>query len=689
MSSLLSGLTDFVKQNAITGNQYVDAIIITNIIPIIIAYISGLFTAVKNNIDAIIKYCWNYISHKLKTKVYGEIICTVKISNSSPIIHKLKSIFMDSKVYPYECRDEKTYKLINAIESTKIEYSYRINEYAMNINTTSSSNNNMISLVKTNGFMKNNNNVKKMFYYKNIYIILNQEITDKSLEKNDRSFSLTDQSLDLYSITIMSYRNNTMDAINISNIINSFFMELNINDDIYYNYSVEISPNIGHYMNAFSNKHQIGSGNLLKYGDSDNKIYHVDNMVNNLNDINTKFEMNATINNINSTTENLEEFIKLEHKNCMEKENSATRLYKKYFFKDLIVDCAVYYYYKNGVLYILSWKPYIVSIVKKGSMINQVEIKNEITNIIKLGLKYFEEDRKNRPTNNNKCTTCLYKYVKAWSSYNIEKRDFDTVYLPDDLINDIKTEVENFMSSAEFYKTCDIPYRKGFLFFGKPGTVKTSCIRALSYEYQMNIYTINLNNENVNDDTIQDILNAIGGSSNKILLFEDVDSAFVDKEKIKMEAKDNMETDKDIKEKKYLTYAGLLNALDGLLSDHKGVITIMTTNHPEKLGEALIRPGRIDRSFCFKECNRDQIIKMIKQLVNKYLTILEKRANYKSHVNSKFMDKAILNKHIDIFADNVLNGNDISNFVPAKLQAYIIKYIENFDNCFNNYKELL
>ena len=42
---------------------------------------------------------------------------------------------------------------------------------------------------------------------------------------------------------------------------------------------------------------------------------------------------------------------------------------------------------------------------------------------------------------------------------------------------------------------------------------------------------------------------------------------------------------------KYLTYSGLLNALDGVLSNQNGVITIMTTNHIEKLGDAFLRPG--------------------------------------------------------------------------------------------------
>merc|ERR1712146_754646 len=43
-----------------------------------------------------------------------------------------------------------------------------------------------------------------------------------------------------------------------------------------------------------------------------------------------------------------------------------------------------------------------------------------------------------------------------------------------------------------------------------------------------------------------------------------------------------------------LNLSGLLNVLDGVV-DSPGRILVMTTNHPEKLDPALIRPGRINR----------------------------------------------------------------------------------------------
>ncbi|GLA24053.1 hypothetical protein CBS147346_2083 [Aspergillus niger] len=44
-------------------------------------------------------------------------------------------------------------------------------------------------------------------------------------------------------------------------------------------------------------------------------------------------------------------------------------------------------------------------------------------------------------------------------------------------------------------------------------------------------------------------------------------------------------------------YAGLLNAIDGV-SSHEGRILIKTTNMPQQLDRALIRPGRVDLHIC-------------------------------------------------------------------------------------------
>ncbi|KJZ71775.1 hypothetical protein HIM_08860 [Hirsutella minnesotensis 3608] len=54
-----------------------------------------------------------------------------------------------------------------------------------------------------------------------------------------------------------------------------------------------------------------------------------------------------------------------------------------------------------------------------------------------------------------------------------------------------------------------------------------------------------------------------------------------------------------------ISLSGLLNAIDGVAS-HEGRILIMTTNKPESLDEALIRPGRVDVQVAFMHASGEQ-----------------------------------------------------------------------------------
>jgi len=81
-----------------------------------------------------------------------------------------------------------------------------------------------------------------------------------------------------------------------------------------------------------------------------------------------------------------------------------------------------------------------------------------------------------------------------------------------------------------------------------------------------------------------------------------------------------------------LNLAGLLNVLDGVV-DTPGRILIMTTNHPEKLDPALIRPGRIDRCLLLGYLKEPEATQMISHYFRVGVTP-EQRARL-SHVLGK------------------------------------------------------
>ena len=90
----------------------------------------------------------------------------------------------------------------------------------------------------------------------------------------------------------------------------------------------------------------------------------------------------------------------------------------------------------------------------------------------------------------------------------------------------------------------------------------------------------------------------IDSPPNAILLIEDVDCSRVSTQRKITRPKvvditDSDKEDDDDGEAKGVSKAGLLNALDGIMTPENRIF-VMTTNHPENLDTALVRPGRAD-----------------------------------------------------------------------------------------------
>eukprot|EP01118_Nematostelium_gracile_P009060 TRINITY_DN3036_c0_g2_i1.p1 TRINITY_DN3036_c0_g2~~TRINITY_DN3036_c0_g2_i1.p1 ORF type:complete len:462 (+),score=121.19 TRINITY_DN3036_c0_g2_i1:159-1544(+) len=169
-------------------------------------------------------------------------------------------------------------------------------------------------------------------------------------------------------------------------------------------------------------------------------------------------------------------------------------------------------------------------------------------------------------------------------------RPMASVLLPQTTKSMLLDDITRFFDSAKFYRDMGIPYRRGFLLHGNPGSGKTSFIYALAGELKMNICIANLSNPELNDDLLNQLFNEAPPKS--IILLEDVDAAFVQR---------------DAQEKgRGITFSGLLNALDGVASQEGGLL-FMTTNKYHVLDEALIRPGRIDLVCHFTYAVQEQV----------------------------------------------------------------------------------
>jgi len=195
---------------------------------------------------------------------------------------------------------------------------------------------------------------------------------------------------------------------------------------------------------------------------------------------------------------------------------------------------------------------------------------------------HFYRESDNFLENNEQDESKLHVFVMSkygeWMRYNkIPSRTLDTVYFDDKLKQKFRNDIKEFLKKEKEYDEFGIPYKKNYLLTGIPGSGKTSIIKAMCREigYSLCIFSIN---HDVDNNTALAAFRDIPPKS--VLLFEDIDCLF------------EKRTSSDANKSQF-TFSHLLNLLDGVFS-RKGLISFITTNHPENLDHALLRQGRTD-----------------------------------------------------------------------------------------------
>lgn len=171
-------------------------------------------------------------------------------------------------------------------------------------------------------------------------------------------------------------------------------------------------------------------------------------------------------------------------------------------------------------------------------------------------------------------------------------RSLDSLAQDEAMKQDIIEDVGKFLSKdvAELHQQLGIAYRRGYLYFGKPGTGKTSCCKAVATHFDLPIYIVNL--PAVDDYGLQELFRTLPAyPARSMVVLEDIDTAGI-------ERRDHTANEDEDGGQKRISLATVLNTIDGI-GGHDGHILIVTTNAKAKLDAALTRPGRIDRQFEF------------------------------------------------------------------------------------------
>ncbi|KAF0684958.1 Aste57867_23096 [Aphanomyces stellatus] len=308
-------------------------------------------------------------------------------------------------------------------------------------------------------------------------------------------------------------------------------------------------------------------------------------------------------------------------------------------------------------------------------------------------------------TEDGSATSGVQKYKRYGLS---EDKTFESLFF--DEKKALMDLLDNFVNKSGKFGIKGFPYKMGLLLHGPPGTGKTSLIKAVAQYTRRHIVNISLAKIKTNQELMNlmfDLKFGLDGEDMPVTLgfdkivfvMEDIDCASNvvmardDKagKRTKKSTKESGSTDGDDDDddddadlvtlskmagissddvldldkligpsnnkmggrsfgpNDKLNLSGLLNVLDGVV-DSPGRILIMTTNHPEKLDPALIRPGRVNKKLMMGHINAKQTQLMMQHYFQCELTDAQKTAV------------------IDVFA------NTAKDFSPAQIEQLCAEY---------------
>jgi len=352
--------------------------------------------------------------------------------------------------------------------------------------------------------------------------------------------------------------------------------------------------------------------------------------------------------------------ISFKKQNFVLNQSDIIEIYEEYFVKlneNKMVD-QIDKSGNEGIEQTIELFSYTKSMQELRAFLNKIthEYKIKIENKLGGKMYYFNQHPMNAPTtmNGRKDYTKLPNNSVFTMKVFQTNRKFTNLFGPE--ISVVRKRVEFFTKNRKWYDTKGIPYTLGLLLSGQAGAGKTSSIKCLANETKRHIININLNNditktqlENLFFNELIVVLNVSTGQTEKyyipldqrIYVLEDIDaqSDLVMERTAKVKVApdvpvsiktnpnkpDTNSNDDSWVQSEKIDLSFLLNLLDGVL-EIPGRIVMMTSNFPEKLDHALVRPGRIDVIANFTKCSHETMIEMMEFFYDIVLTDKEKEA---------------------------------------------------------------
>ncbi|KAH9889719.1 P-loop containing nucleoside triphosphate hydrolase protein [Xylariomycetidae sp. FL2044] len=254
-----------------------------------------------------------------------------------------------------------------------------------------------------------------------------------------------------------------------------------------------------------------------------------------------------------------------------------------------------------------------------------------------------------------------YKWDKGIHKH---ARPLDTIHLDESKKQQLVTEIQNYLdpNTSRYYKRRGIPYRRGYLLHGLPGTGKTSLCAALAGEFNLDLYVLNIPMLPGDMHLERAFLSL---PARCIVLLEEIDAVGMTrgpnaKKRAGQKTRPQGGKESSGAETGPVTLATLLSALDGATSS-EGRIVVMTSNFPDQLDKALLRPGRIDSIIYLGHIDQANAERMFIRLMQG-----EKKKEEDDNDDEDEGLKDLARRFAALLPEKT--------FVPAEVQEYLLQH---------------
>lgn len=325
--------------------------------------------------------------------------------------------------------------------------------------------------------------------------------------------------------------------------------------------------------------------------------------------------------------------------------------------------------------------------------------------------KWYIEELKRQE---NKCrymldynSEVLGRGAGLYTAYELgNEKTFDTLFSRQ--CQELRRIIDAFQCKSGKYAVPGYPHKLGLLLSGQPGTGKTSLIKCLAHYTHRHVVNINLERIQTNEELmacffrsyyriqqpIHDHLKLSFGQV--IFVLEDVDATsevVMDRKLLEVKttktsrptpnpqgaAKQSYPFGHEVASAPVhdrLNLSGLLNVLDGVV-ETPGRIVIMTTNHPEMLDPALIRPGRIDKQLVLGLMRGEDVQAMVEHYYQTTLTAEQHKRIAVAVSDTTAKGMGIVPARVEQLA---MEKDLLSDFIDALETRSTVKETENDDD---------